>query len=155
MDKLQIYMPQGKVAKQELEQKLRNMYLDGDIDPLQVEIGVKGIEDAIKYVRKEPLVRNTVLEAVSMYNEKTFEINGAQIQKKNMPARYDFTVCQDPVWVSLNAQMESLKDRIKERETFLKALPGKTTIVNDDTGEVTEIYPPAKSQGETIAIKFL
>lgn len=154
MSELAIYMPTGKVAKQQLEQQIKTMYLSGDFDPLQVEIGIKGIEEAVKTIRKDPEVRDAVMDALSMYNEKTIELNGAEVQKKNTAAKYDFLRCQDPVWESLNAQLNTLKDQIKARENFLKGLTQKEVIVDQQTGEAMEIYPPAKSQGETLAIKF-
>ena len=154
MNELAIYMPTGKVAKQQLEQQIKTMYLSGDFDPLQVEIGIKGIEEAVKTIRKDPEVRDAVMDALSMYNEKTIELNGAQVQKRNMPARYDFAVCQDPVWESLNAQLDTLKQQIKDREGFLKSLKKMEVIVDQDTGETVEVKPPIKTQGETLAITF-
>ena len=154
MNELAIYMPTGKVAKQQLESQLRAMYLSGDFDPLDIEIKVKGVSDAIEAVRKDPEVRDAVMDALSMYNEKTIELNGAQVQKKNTAAKYDFLACQDPVWESLNAQLDTLKQQIKDREGFLKSLKKMEVIVDQDTGEAVEVQPPIKTQGETLAITF-
>ncbi len=155
MSELQLFMPTGKVAVRQLEGQLREMYLSGDHDPLDIEIKVKGVSDAIEAVRKDAEVREAVMDALSMYNEKTISLDGAQVTKRMMPARYAFSQCGDPVYDKLQAQLDVAKKELKAREDFLKALPGKTTIVDDDSGEVYEVIPPPKSQGETLAIKFV
>ncbi len=155
MSELAIFMPTGKVAKQQLEGRLRDMYLSGDHDPLDIEVKMKGVSDAIEAVRKDADVREAVMDCLSAYNEKTINLDGAQVTKRMMPARYAFSQCGDPVYDKLQAQLDELKLEVKAREAFLKALPGKTTIVDDDSGEVYEVIPPPKSQGETLAIKFV
>ncbi len=155
MSDLQLFMPTGKVAVRQLEGQLREMYLSGDHDPLEIEIKLKGVADAIEDVRKDPEVREAVMDALSMYNEKTIEVGGAQVQKRNKAAQYTFSACNDPVYDKLRAQLDAAKKELKAREDFLKALPGKTTIVDDDSGEVYEVIPPPKAQGETLAIKFV
>ena len=155
MNELAIYMPTGKVAKQQLEQKIKNMYLSGDTDPLELEIGIKGVEEAIKTIRKDPEVRGAVMNALSLYNEKTVQLQGAMVTKKNTAAQYDYSVCGDPEYNRMAEQMMQLKDSMKERQNFLQTLKRMTAVVDQDTGEVVEINPPAKEQGETYAIKFI
>ena len=151
---LAIYMPTGKVAKLQLEETIKSMYLSGDLDPLRVEVGIKGIEDAIKAIRKDPQVRDAVLNALSLYNEKTIDLAGAQITKKNTPAKYEFEACGDPVWERLDAKMKAIANQKKERENFLKALTKMEVVVDQETGEACDIIPPPKTQGETLAITF-
>ena len=154
MNELAIYMPTGKVAKQQLEGQLRSMYLSGDFDPLDIEIKVKGVSDAIEAVRKDPEVRDAVMDALSLYNEKTIELEGAKVQKRLTPARYIFSECGDPEWSKLDAQIKALTEQRKDREGFLKSLKKMEVIVDQDTGEAVEVQPPIKTQGETLAITF-
>ena len=155
MKDLMIYMPQGKAAKRNLESVLQDMYLSGDHDPLQVEIGVKGIEEAVKAVRKNKAVKSAVMDSIDMYNEKTIKLSGVQVQKKNAPARYDFTVCNDPIWERRQKELADMKEAIARRETFLKGISGSEHVTDPSTGEIIEIKEPVKTQGETFAIKFL
>ena len=155
MKDLMIYMPQGKLAKQSLESALQDMYLSGDHDPLQVEIGIKGVEEAVKAVRKNKAVRSAVMDSIDRYNEKTFEFSGVQVQKKNAPAKYDFTVCNDPIWERQQKELAELKEAIAKRETFLKGINGSEHITDPSTGEIIEVKEPVKTQGETFAVKFL
>jgi hypothetical protein len=43
----------------------------------------------------------------------------------------------------------ALKEKIKERETFLKSLKAPLEVVNTDTGETTTIVPPVKKSTST------
>ncbi len=155
MSELAIFMPTGKVAVRQLEGRLREMYLSGDHDPLEIEIKLKGVADAIDTTRKDTEVRGAVLNALSMYSEKTIDLDGAQVQRRNTPARYAYDACNDPVYDRLKAQMEALKQDIKDRENFLKAMKKTEVIVDQETGEAVEVNPPPKVQGETLAIKFV
>jgi len=69
--------------------------------------------------------------------------------------KYDFTNCNDNVWDDLNATVERGKELLKERETFLKSITKKLTVVDEETGDISEINPPIKSgkMGFTLTIK--
>jgi hypothetical protein len=43
----------------------------------------------------------------------------------------------------------------KDRETFLKSLKSKTSILDEETGELIEIFPPYKTSktGITVTLK--
>ena len=52
-------------------------------------------------------------------------------------------------------QLSELKDKMKEREEYLKHLPEiGQTVVNEETGEVYKIYRPARMATETIQVVF-
>ena len=146
-----IELPQGKAAVQKLERKLVDLILNGEVDPLQVEVGLKGIEEAIKAVRTDASVRHLIMQEAGKYPEKTFEVYGCQITKKLTPARYDYENTGDPVWNGLNEKITDLTKLLKAREKMLASLTGP--IADPEEGVV--IHPPAKTQGETLAIKFV
>jgi hypothetical protein len=150
-----IEMPRGKDAIERLERTYVDLILSGDVDPLEVEVSLKGIEEAIKAIRNNAAVRHAVLAEAGMFPEKTFEKYGAQITKKLTPARYDYESCEDPTWNELNKKVATLTDQRKQREKLLQTLTSPMSINDQDTGEVVMIYPPQKEQGETIAIKFV
>jgi len=150
---LTLFLPTGKAEVQALTQRIIALQESGEVNALEVDIKLKGIEEAISTGRKA--TKDLVLEEATRYAEKTFELAGAQVQKKLTPAVYDYATAGDPVYNAMQVQMADLKDRIKSRETFLKSVKGAITMVDDTTGEVYVINEPSKSQGETIAIKFL
>ena len=78
--------------------------------------------------------------------DKREEIFGVKISKSEVGVRYDYT--KDGVWNDLNSELEPIKDKIKEREKFLKTLQQK--VADIDTGEIIE--PPVKLS--TTALKL-
>ena len=70
------------------------------------------------------------------------KLHNAEIIEKKNPDKYDFSACNDSEWDSLNAKLTLLKNYMKARETFLKAL---TESVATMDGEI--INPPAITYG--------
>jgi hypothetical protein len=70
-----------------------------------------------------------------------------------MGVKYDYSVCNDPVYNKLKAQLTVLEDDIKAREKYLKAIPtsGVETLFED---EVVTLYPPAKSSTTSITVNL-
>jgi hypothetical protein len=79
--------------------------------------------------------------------------NSVKYVNQETGTKYNFEQCNDQVLVELYSELVDIKTRIKEREDFLKAIPAKgTDILDPDTGEVTTLYPPAKSSKSSIVI---
>ena len=108
--------------------------LDGNSNPLQIDIMLKAAEDTIGEIRKNSRVKMAVQNEADKYPEKTFEYGNFRITKTSKSTN-DFSGC-DPHLDSLYAQMEALKLQIKAREALVK------TGVDSATGEV---FKPVKS----------
>lgn len=123
---------------------------DGECDAIDALIFTKKGAELFKEMdaRIRPLAESKSLG-------KEYSKFGVKIVEAMTGVKYDFTVCSDTIWDNLNAEIESLKEKIKERETFLKSVTKKMTIVDEDSGEVVEIHPPVKSGklGFTLTIK--
>jgi len=150
-----ITIPEGKTAIQRFTQSTIGLILSGDVDPLEAEVKLKAVAEAIDAIRKHGEVRHVVMMEAAKYIDKTFDVYGAQVTRKLTPARYDYEACGDPVWASLNNQINALYDERKQREKLLQALTAPQSFLDDQTGEVTLVRPPVKEQGETLAIKFV
>lgn len=140
-------MESNKAFRTELAQTVVQDVREGLLDPTQVFIyankGQEFFKSVIDNVR--PIVASKQIQkgGIKSYNSEI-------IEKKN-PDSYDFSVCGDFEWDSLNAQLTEIKEKIKERETFLKTL--KEPMATMD-GEV--INPPAITYGAlNVAIKLL
>jgi hypothetical protein len=65
--------------------------------------------------------------------------------------KYDYSVCGDPIWNRLTSEVETLKEKLKEREVYLKTIKKVTPVGNvldNDTSELhenVELYPPVKT----------
>jgi len=137
-----------------LTKSVKNMVLDGEINPLEVAISLKGMEAFTKSLRSDPLIQDATLEELERYGGKLIHFAGAKFSIREVGVSYDYTECQDPTWDFLNEQMDKLKEKMEEREKFLKSLRKSETMVNDETGEVYTIYPPVKKSKTGYAVSL-
>jgi hypothetical protein len=122
----------------------------GEINPLKVATAMKALETAMGIIKKG--ISDAIMEEAEKYQAKTFTFDGHQLQIREAATKYDYTNCGDPEYNRLQEQMENLKEQIKKREAWLKAAPEGATVVDPETGEVHEIYPPAKFSTTSVAI---
>lgn len=128
---------------------------NGDVDPLEAHLQIKCVEDIIKLANSNTNYKSAVLEAAERYGAKSFQFHNAKVEIKEAGVSYDFTKCEDPEWEQMDAELKNLKDRLKARETFLKTVsPKGLTVVDEATGNVSTIYPPAKASTTTVAISL-
>lgn len=69
--------------------------------------------------------------------------------------KYDYSVCNDKEWNGYQAELEALKEKMKDREKFLKAIKKTTPVVDPENGEVNEIYPCAKTSTSTFKLSLV
>ena len=79
---------------------------------------------------------------------------GVKFELYEAATKFDYESCGDPIWNKLNKDLEILKVRMKERESFLKSLSESVTmnIIDPETSEFHEnvtLYPPVKSSTST------
>jgi hypothetical protein len=139
-------MASNKAFRTDLAQRVVQDVNNGVIDSLKAFIYAnKGQEvfDAI-VTNLRPIIAGKQIQkgGLKMYDSEI-------IEKKN-PDKYDFSVCSDSTWDSLNAQLTDIKAKMKERETFLKALKEPISTLD---GEI--INPPSITNGAmNVSIKL-
>jgi hypothetical protein len=80
--------------------------------------------------------------------------HGTKFELFEAASKFDYESCGDPVWNRMNNELEILKAKVKERESFLKTLTKsmEMNIMDPDTQEFHEgvnIHPPVKSSTST------
>lgn len=125
----------------------------GNADALKVHLHVKMMEETVKLLNANSIYKSAVLEAAEKYGEKSFQVNNAKVEIKEVGVKYDFSKTEDITLLALYKQQEELDAKIKARETMLKSVDGKGMIVVDqESGETFTVYPPAKSSTTSVAI---
>lgn len=111
---------------------------DGTADPYKTFIFAKKGAEVFTLIEKNirPYIASKGLPKAGL------ELYGTKLVEKSDPTKFDFTVCNDSEWTFLKAQEAELKEKIKARETFLKALKEPIATIE---GEV--INPPAVTLG--------
>ena len=122
---------------------------DGEICPLKVATSLKAMETAIKIIKDG--IHEAVMDEAAKESGKTFDRGGHSYNLRSY-ARYDYSDCGDPVLERLSDKAEELTNDRKDRESFLKALKSSLNVIDEETGEVVEVFPPSKSGKDIIAI---
>jgi len=120
--------------------KLTQGYREGNESAVEIATKLDFISKVCTEAKKE--LSEAVIKEIEA-GDKTK--NGYSLKVTESGVKYDFSKCNDPELKGLEAELSELSKKIETRQKFLKALPwGGTTIVDENTGEVTKIYPPAK-----------
>lgn len=125
----------------------------GEINPLTVLIQLRAMQKASERILKE--IQPNLMKEAELYPEKEFDFMGNSISKAEHGAKYNYSVCNDPVYNQRLRIVEEATEQLKERENFLKAVKAKFTLLDEGTGEVVEIHPPVKTSkaGLNVSIK--
>jgi hypothetical protein len=126
----------------------------GDVNPLNVHIQVKCLEDILKGLLANDEYRELVLAEMKKYGNKTFEYGNAEVSVKETGVKYNYAMCNDPIYADLQRQQLELKAQMEDREKFLKTLPGKGMDVLLEGGELVTMYPPSKSSTTSPVVKL-
>lgn len=98
--------------------------------------------------------RDMVREAISRYEGAKFTTpRGATFQNCETGHKFDFSKTEDFLLPQLEQKLEEAKAAVDQRKEYLKALPplGMEQL-NNATGEMVTIYPPAKSSTSSYKI---
>lgn len=132
--------PETKENRIAFTQDVINQVLSGDVEPLEIEVFLKCLEDTIGFIRKDKRYKECITDEVDKY-EETFDYRGAIISKRHKTT-YNY---------SEDSKHKELKRLIKERETLLKAIPDEG-IADPESGEI--IHRPSKKISDYIVIEF-
>lgn len=119
-----------------------NTIESGSDDPLRIHAYFKKMNYIIEGVTGR--IKENINTAAEKNGEHQFEMCGTEMQYGVVHTKYNFEVCGDPVWNRLN-------QKLKERETFLKAMKKKEYLLDEETGEQSWVLPPLKTQ--TMGVK--
>lgn len=144
-----------KETQKEFADKLVRMVEDGEVSPLEMAVKTKAVVETFKAVGDSKVLKDAVYNESLKYGKgEQMAYGGAKVQVKEGGVKYDFSVCGDPEWDELNRQMEELKAKMKEKEDWLKGNTKPITVLDEATGEVSTIYPPARTSVTTFSITF-
>ena len=126
----------------------------GELDPLKTHIQVKALEDMLETLKANKDYKDAVLQA-AVLNGKDFEYMSAKFNIREVGVKYDYSKCESPQYEEIMAEYNSAAKAKKDMEEFLKKVPHSgLDIINGVTGEVTRVYPPAKSSTTSVAVSL-
>ncbi len=110
---------------------------DGYLDPLKLKIQLKAMEDIITQLSDRKDFRDAVTDAAAKYGRGSHKFHNAVFEVKATAGRYDYS--GDPTHANL-------KQQLKDREAFLKAIKEPILTVDAD-GEALEVQPAKYTPG--------
>ena len=143
-----------KEQRVEFTHQLIERLNNGELDPLKTHLQVKALEDMLETLKNSKDYKDAVLNA-AVQNGKEFEYMSAKFNVKEVGVKYDYTKCESPAYEEIMADYNDAAKRKKDMEDFLKKVPHSgLDIINGVTGEVTRVYPPAKSSTTSVAVSL-
>lgn len=126
---------------------------EGEINPLQVRIWIKTMEEIIERVKKE--TSENQLREAEKWSEQKFQYLGATIEKADVKTEYDYSVCGDIDYELFEVALNTAKESLEDRKKFLRSLKEPLDILDKDSGEVRTVRPPLKKStaGLKVSIK--
>jgi hypothetical protein len=125
----------------------------GEISPLAVLVQLRAMAQASERILKE--IDKNIMSEADKYPGSTFEFAGNKITKAEHGTKYSFEECGDTEWEALSQEKDSIANRIKARETFLKSLTKPENLLDTFSGEIITVTPPIKrsKSGLNVSIK--
>jgi hypothetical protein len=142
-------------TKEERTQVVREIFnelLEGRINPMELHIRMKSIEEVLKQLTSMPAYKAIVLDDAEKHG-KSFQYHNAKVDIREVGVKYDYSMSGSAVLEELYQLQEATDGRIKELETYHKGLPSSgIQVVIQSTGEVETHYPPAKTSTTSVAV---
>jgi len=139
-----------KTQRQSFVSSVLTLINAGEINPLDIQLQLKCMEDIIKQLTSNENYRKSLLEEAQKHG-KTFEYHGQKVEIKETGVKYNYSQCNDPIYEALSKEEEVIAAGLKGRETLLKTIPSSGLEIRHED-ELITIYPPSKSSTTAIAI---
>lgn len=143
----ELVLPDTVLQKEQFRSTLKNKIVNGEVNPLEFYRQAKLFTDLIEDLKKDADIFDCAQTERLKYGKEKPVINGSvvDISSRSTP---DYNSCNDPVY-------DELKEKIKAREQFLKAIPKEGLIVTDpETGETKTIFPPVFKETTFVTVKI-
>lgn len=118
--------------------------LGGYVEPINVHLQVKCMEEIVKAIKAHPDYNEMVLESARKHG-KSFEFRNAKIAIRDAAGKWDYS--HDAEWVSLKAQLDN-------RQEYLKAIKEPVDRVTPDGEVVTDVPATYTAGSETIFVNL-
>lgn len=142
--------PETKEQQDTFVEMLVNQVLDGNVDPLEVEVQMCQMEQVIKKYRSDRRVQEACLNEAEKYNQKSFDYKNARINIRETGMKYDYTISHD--WQEANARTEEAKEAQKAIQKRLQTVTKNAPYIDITSGE--EITAIQKSSTTRVVIEI-
>jgi hypothetical protein len=103
------------------------------------------MEEFIKQVKDHNLWKTSVRDEISKWGKCFNSNSGTKIELAETGTKYDYSKCDDPELLFLLQSSESIAEKLKARQEFLKTVPISGIDIVGEGGEVCRVFPPSKT----------
>lgn len=105
--------------------------------------------DLFIYAKKLEFIAGELVKAVKDKVDASkfgtgYDKYNVHLEGRNSAGSWDFSNCNYAPLDVAKLEAAQASERVKERQEFLKGLKEKLILVDEESGEVTEIFPPIK-----------
>ena len=141
-------------TQEERTQVVREIFdelLNGRINPMELHIRMKCLEEVVKQLTSMPAYKAIVLDDAEKHG-KSFQYHNAKVDIREVGVKYDYSNCGSMTLHELYTEQTLINNSIKDFETYLKGVPKTGIEVVNIHGEVETHYPPAKTSTTSVAV---
>ena len=135
-------LPASKKDLKAFATKIINSVLEGDVNPLELDVRLKYIEELIKSIRKDKAVKELTFEEAQKYG-KTFDFANCEIR---LSSRTTLNFKED-------SEVLRLETELKARKGLIKSVKDGIAIIDEDTGEQIQTVSSLSTEIITYKIK--
>ena len=95
-------------------------------------------------------LKDFAITELESYERNETDVLGTTVKAVEAGVKWDFSASS--AWANQKAKVDAEAKRLKDIEAFAKTLKSKTTVVDEETGEAVEYFPPAKSSSTSIRV---
>lgn len=95
-------------------------------------------------------LKDFAITELETYDRNEADVLGTTVKAVEAGVKWDFSA--STAWANQKSRVDAEAKRLKDIEAFAKTLKSKTTVVDEETGEAVEYYPPAKSSSTSIRV---
>jgi hypothetical protein len=119
-----------------LAKQIADQVTEGNISPIKMAVKLSFMENTILEAKKN--IKESFINDVYKYSKgESISSLGAKIEQAEVGVSYNYEDCG-------HMEYDLICRKKKEIEAFLKALKEPMTIVDEESGEITKIYPPVR-----------
>jgi hypothetical protein len=139
-------LPSEKLEVAQFTRMLKSEILVNDRDPLAILKHLKFIEKVIADILTDKDIEDHFMNEAEKYTEKSFDHVGVKFTVQEVGTKYQYDASGDVIWFDLQKEKETLANKIKERETYLKSIPIEGTVCPIHGNFITKPLKTGKSK---------
>lgn len=124
---------------------------DGEYSALELFIKCKAFMKSIDLIIQgieEPALNEAMREG------KSFSKHNASVSIREVGTKWYYDKTNDPTIADIQLQKAGITEKEKERQTFLKSLKNPMMVLDEESGELVQIFPARKESKTGIVITF-